>query len=65
MMFKRVGEGLVGALLGGVVATGLSWSSSSGINWPFVYLFMGICFVLGLAVGERFLQWVADLIRHV
>ena len=65
MMFKRVGEGLVGALLGGVVASGLSYSSSTGINWPFVYLFMGICFVLGCAIGGGFLQWVADLIHHV
>ena len=64
-LYKRIGEGCVGALLGAVLAAGISYYLGDAASWPFVVLVIGACFVLAGTIGEAFLQWMADLLRHL
>lgn len=55
-------QGLFGALFGAVLSMVIFFWVGD-VNWSYAYLIMGICFVLGAALGHRFLEWIRDLIR--
>ena len=58
-------EGLVGAVLGAVLFLAITYWVGGEPNWTFAFVLMAICFVLGAAVGRRFLEWMRNIIEHV
>jgi CDP-diglyceride synthetase len=62
---KHLLEGFVGAIFGAVLFMVIVFYTDSEPNWDFAYVLMGICFIMGAALGERFLEWIKNVIQHV
>ena len=61
---KRLYNGLLGALLGSITAVAVQWWFAE-VNWIFVAICAGVCFVVAFIWGEPFLDWLKDVLENV
>ncbi len=64
-MSKRIGEGLIGALLGAAIVGVIAFYVEDGVGWPLAFLVLAICFVLGALVGGRSLFWLLETLSNL